>query len=262
MTRLAFKIILTNLLAAFGHMSLLIEHLSFSYENQSILHDLSLTLKTGEISALIGSSGSGKTTLFKLIAGLLPMQKGQILINGSPLSTHNYPLAYMMQQDFLLPWRTVMDNVLLVAELGTSSNRQAYKAFAYQLLEAVGLSHYINAYPDELSGGMRQRVALARSLLLKRPLLLLDEPFGALDVGLREHLYHLLHRIRDQYGTTILLVTHDFRDALALSDHLFLLAEQRIDKEWTLSAALKADFTQIGLLQNELKSLLIYSPNA
>ncbi|WP_068469913.1 ABC transporter ATP-binding protein [Candidatus Protochlamydia phocaeensis] len=243
-------------------MSLVIENLSFSYSNKIILDNLHLSLGQGDIGTLIGASGSGKSTLFKLLAGLLPLHQGSIYINGHSLDSPERTscIAYMMQQDLLLPWRTVLANVMLVAELGLHPNPQALQEEAYRLLDEMGLRPYLNYYPEQLSGGMRQRVSLARSLLQKRPILLLDEPFGALDVGLREHLYQLLHQVRDKYGTTILMVTHDFRDALSLSQHLFLLSQKRIYKKWTLSSDFKSDFIKMGHLQTELQALLNYSP--
>lgn len=241
-------------------MSLRLNNLSFSYSSHVILKDVSLSLKTGEIGTLVGSSGSGKSTLFKLIAGFIPLQQGLVYIMDHPAPLAYQSLAYMTQQDLLLPWRTVLDNVLLIAELGSKAVDMAQmKEEARQLLDDMGLSRYASYYPNELSGGMRQRASLARALLLKKPVLLLDEPFGALDVGLREHLYRLLHHIRDRYHTTILLVTHDFRDAISLSDRLFLLAQRSIHTEWTLSASDKGDFHYVGLLQQTLQNLLHYS---
>jgi len=159
----------------------------------------------------------------------------------------------MTQDDLMLPWRTVLENLLLVGELGRKQqSMDALKQEALRYLEEVGLKGWENAFPDQLSGGMRQRVSLTRALLQKRPLLLLDEPFGALDVGLREQMHTLLRSIREQYGTTILMVTHDFRDALSLSDRIFFLDEGRIGAEWTVSSTLRQDAVAFQSLHNSL----------
>ncbi|WP_075882877.1 ABC transporter ATP-binding protein [Candidatus Protochlamydia sp. W-9] len=238
-------------------MCLIIKNISFSYPNHSLLKNVTLTLKQGEIGTLIGASGSGKSTLFKLLVGLLPLQEGAFYAMDHSQAYEYF--AYMTQQDLLLPWRTVLENVILISELGPkSTNLQEVKEDALKLLTEMGLKKFIHYYPEQLSGGMRQRASLARALLLKKPILLLDEPFGALDTGLREHLYSLLHEIRDKYGTTILLVTHDFRDAISLSDRLFLLAHQHIQKDWILSTDIKSDFTKMNYLQSELRQHLNY----
>ena len=158
-----------------------LEDVHFAYESP-ILKGVSFTLEEGEIAALIGTSGSGKTTLFRLITRLLKPSRG--IIGCSVEAT------YMQQEDLLLPWRTVMQNILLPFELGV--NEGAPIAEARRLLNLVGLEGCADAYPKELSGGMRQRVSLARALLQDRPLMLLDEPFGSLDVLIREQLYLLL----------------------------------------------------------------------
>lgn len=230
-----------------------IKNLSFSFGNTPILQNCTFTLKKGHIGTLIGLSGAGKTTLFKLLTGLVATQNGEIILNGIPAPEGYSQVSYMMQEDMLLPWRTVLGNTLLVAELGAGGNRAKLKEEALHLLHEVGMADCQNMYPHELSGGMRQRVALARALLQKRPLLLLDEPFGALDVALREQMHNLLRQICAKHGTSILLVTHDFRDALSLSDQLFLLCENQITKEWLLPAALREDGAKIGVLQKELQ---------
>lgn len=239
-------------------MTLDVHHLSFSYDQHSILKDVSFCLKKGEIGTIIGASGSGKSTLFKILTGLLEPQKGEILIQGQVIKERSQQIAYMMQEDLLLPWRTVLGNLLLIYELGSSHSEQQEdpKQEALNLLEEMDLLPYVNYYPDELSGGMRQRVSLARALMRKRNLLLLDEPFGALDVGRREHMYRLLHRIQKRYDTTILMVTHDFRDALSLSDRLFWLCQGRIEKEWQISLSARQDFGYMGHLQQEIQQLL------
>ena len=194
-----------------------INNVSFSYGSSTILKDVSMSLKTGEIGTLIGASGSGKSTLFKLLAGLLSPQTGVLSIGGKPQPESYAYVTYMMQEDLLLPWRNVYRNVSLMAELGkTPLNKHSLHSNVLSLLAETEMSGYEEFFPDQLSGGMRQRVALARALMQKRPLLLLDEPFGALDAILREQMYKLLRKIQSKHSTTMLMVTHDFRDALAL----------------------------------------------
>lgn len=201
---------------------LTIEDLHFSYDKKKILKGLFLTLTKGEIVSLVGISGSGKTTLFRLITDLLKPCCGKIDIST--------PLSYMREQDLLLPWRTVMQNLLLPYELG--QKKVISKEWALHILEKVGLKGYEGYFPSELSKGMRQRVSLARALLQNHPLLLLDEPFSALDVLIREELYMLLKN--DFRDKTILLITHDFRDALTLSDRILVLKEGTIGEELIL----------------------------
>lgn len=204
-----------------------VENLTFFYSKLKILDDLNFTIERSEIVALIGVSGSGKTTLFRLMTGIIQPQEGSIFIQNLPLPEGNRWISYMSQEDLLLPWRTVLANVLLVGELGSSCKNDLEQR-ALELLETVGLAGCEKLMPHELSGGMKQRVSLVRALLQDRPLLLLDEPFGPLDVILREELYTLLRRVRNQYGKTILLVTHDFRDAWALADRILILANHHI----------------------------------
>lgn len=203
--------------------------LHFAYPEKQLLKGISFSMHPGEIVALIGMSGSGKTTLFRLITGLLPPLQGEILINGVPRAGSTATLTYMRQEDLLLPWRNCLQNLLLFTELGSKTQKKGeaeQKALA--LLAEVGLEGFGQLFPRELSGGMRQRVSLARALLQNRPLLLLDEPFASLDIIHREQLYSLLRRIRDQDGKTILMVTHDFRDALALADRILVLGVGKI----------------------------------
>lgn len=227
------------------------------YEGRALLQKLSFSLLKGEIATLIGASGSGKTTLLKLITGILKPECGTISVADQPLPTVQSHVAYMMQEDMLLPWRNVLQNMTITAELGRrrASLKSLYEE-ARQLCQEVELTGCEEMYPNELSGGMRQRVALARALLLKRPLLLLDEPFGSLDVSLREQMYLLLRRIQQKYGTTILMVTHDFRDALSLSDRILLLSNQTISKEWTIHPSMRHDPHAEGVLLREMRQAL------
>ncbi|NGX55723.1 MAG: Glycine betaine transport ATP-binding protein OpuAA [Chlamydiae bacterium] len=211
----------------------------FAYESKKLLNGISFELSKSEIVSLIGLSGSGKTTLFRLISGLISPDQGIILIDGQQLPEGAELITYMHQKDLLLPWRNVVENMLLFSELGRRNEKKNLENEALVLLERMGLKGCENLYPDELSGGMKQRVALARALLQNRPILLLDEPFGSLDVIVREELYGLLTDIRKNYGKTILLVTHDFRDALTLSDRILLLSEGRISHQFEIEESQK-----------------------
>jgi len=185
-----------------------ISNLSFSYGDRTVLNSVSFLVKRGEKVALVGPSGSGKTTLFHLIAGLLKANSGHVAVGE--------PLTYMMQDDLLLPWRTVLDNVLLVAELAGEKPKDK----ALKILADVGLGGWERQYPKHLSGGMRQRVALARALLMERPFLILDEPFGSVDTACRKELHHLIHALCAQYNLTLMFITHDLDDAKALADRI------------------------------------------
>lgn len=237
---------------------LAVDNLSFSFASHQILKDLSLNLAQGEIGTLIGSSGSGKTTLFRLLTGILPPQIGTISIAGHTLPSAKHYAAYMMQEDLLLPWRTIIDNMTLPGEIGPSPlPRGSLLRNARICLSEVGLGDWENAYPRHLSGGMRHRVSLARALLQKRPLLLLDEPFASLDVNLREQMHGLLREIRTQHGTTILMITHDFRDALSLSDRIFMLAQGQIAREWSITSPMRENPASIQQLCEEIRDAFI-----
>lgn len=217
-----------------------IQNLSFSFGRQKIFNDLSMTLEPCEIVTLIGSSGSGKTTLFKILTGILNPEQGSLTFTSDPLES----ISYMTQEDLLLPWRTVLSNLLLLSELGPINKKQKtgiQEAEALEILSEMGLENYADVYPEQLSGGMRQRVSLARALLQKRPLLFLDEPFGSLDVVMREQIYGLLRKIKDKLGCTILMVTHDFHDAICLSDRILLMHDGRIHKSWVIENGSRED---------------------
>jgi NitT/TauT family transport system ATP-binding protein len=231
-----------------------VEDLSFYYEGQWLLKNLSFQIKKGEIATLIGASGSGKTTLFKLVTGILKPHKGSISVAGQTVSKGHGNVAYMMQEDLLLPWRTALNNLILISELGkVTKSKESALAQAKQLLQEMEMSQCADLFPHQLSGGMRQRVSLARALMHKKPLLLLDEPFNALDVILREQMYVLLRNMRKKLQTTILLVTHDFRDALSLSDHIFLLKNSCISREWHITDDMRNDPHESVRVLNEMR---------
>lgn len=212
-----------------------IQSLSFSYPAHPVIKQLCLHVNKGEIVSILGRSGCGKTTLFRLLSGLEKAQTGSLSIQGHAHPRANSFVSYMMQNDLLLPWRTCLDNVLLLEELGLSppknqTNQQKAKA----LLKKLKLSSFLYHYPHELSGGMRQRVSFARCLLQDRPLLLLDEPFGALDFTTRQEMYSLIKNLREQQEKTIVLITHDLNDAISLSDKIFYLNNGKLCREWVV----------------------------
>ncbi len=228
-----------------------IKNLFFSYKDKVIIKNLNLFLEPGKIASLIGSSGSGKTTLFRLLTGIITSEKGCFTIDSPDAP------SYMTQQDLLLPWRTVLENIMLVSELGKKkSDKAAVRKEAMELLADMGLEEYRDQLPSRLSGGMRQRVSLARALIQKSPLLLLDEPFASLDVSMREQMYELLRKLRAKYNTTILMVTHDFRDALSLSDHIFYLSGGEIKEEWEINQEKRADNGYFGELFTSLRNTM------
>lgn len=188
-----------------------------------VLAGVDLAVRAGEFAALIGPSGSGKSSLFNVIAGLDRPTGGQVLIDGQPALGHNDLVGYLPQKDLLFPWRTVAANAALGLEVQGVGRKQA-RAQVAGLLEEFGLGGFELAYPAQLSGGMRQRAALLRTVAMDRPVLLLDEPFGALDSLTRTQMQLWLAGMCDRFGWTVLLVTHDIREAVFLADTVHVLS--------------------------------------
>ena len=189
------------------------------------LERLDLHIAPGEFVSLLGPSGAGKSTVLNLVAGLESPDEGRVSVAGVDVGRSGAapPIAYMQQKDLLLPWRTVWDNVLLGPELRSGAERERLSGRARALLAEFGLEGFAAAWPAELSGGMRQRAALIRTLLCEQPVLLLDEPFGALDAITRGRLQRHLARLWRELNKTVLLVTHDVDEALLLSTRVLLL---------------------------------------
>ncbi len=188
-----------------------------------VLDSLSLQAGRGEFVVLIGPSGSGKSTIFNLITGLLRPDAGDIRLDGESIVGRTGRVGYMPQRDLLLPWRSVLDNVILGPELAGRS-RQESRARAKALLPRFGLDGFGDAYPAALSGGMRQRAALLRTFLCERDVLLLDEPFGALDALTRGDLQTWLLDVWAEFRPTILFITHDIQEAVLLADRVLVLS--------------------------------------
>jgi NitT/TauT family transport system ATP-binding protein len=187
------------------------------------LRDVSFEIRQGELVSLIGPSGCGKTTLLYCISGLEPLVDGRILLDGSPVEgPRSGEVGLVFQKAVLLGWRTVMDNVLLPIEV-FGRPRATYVARARHLIDLVGLTGFADALPAKLSGGMQQRAAIVRSLIFEPRVLLMDEPFGALDAQTREHMNLLLLRVWEATRTTIVFVTHDLEEAAFLSDRVVVL---------------------------------------
>ncbi|MCB0122232.1 MAG: ABC transporter ATP-binding protein [Caldilineaceae bacterium] len=190
------------------------------------LSHIVLTVQAGEFVCLLGPSGSGKSTLLRIIGGLLPADSGTVSLLGERLSEPHPDIGFVFQGANLMPWRTVLNNVLLPAEVQRGTVAEADCARARALLTLVGLHDFVNAYPQQLSGGMKQRVVLARTLFQRPKLLLMDEPFGALDALTRERLNLELLRIYEEHRMTVLMVTHSIPEAVFLADRVVVLSER------------------------------------
>ncbi|MET9208797.1 ABC transporter ATP-binding protein [Streptomyces bacillaris] len=187
------------------------------------LSDISLDVAPGEFVAIVGPSGCGKSTLLKLVAGLLTASSGEVLLGGERVKGPRHDIGYVFQRAALLEWRSALRNILLQAEMRRMPSARA-RARADELIRMTGLTGFEDAYPHELSGGMQQRVALCRALLHEPPVLLMDEPFGALDALTREQLNTELNRIWRTTGTTVLLVTHSISEAVYLADRVVVMS--------------------------------------
>jgi len=187
---------------------------------------IDLVVEPGEVVTVLGPSGSGKTTLLRLVAGLVAPTSGEVIVDGRPPAEARAAkrIGFVPQRPALLPWRTVAQNARLLLDVNRGVGRAP--ASPLELLAEVGLTDFLDAYPHELSGGMQQRVALARALALGAPLLLMDEPFAALDEITREDMRHLLAAVCEPLATTVLFVTHSLAEAVFLSDRVAVLSSR------------------------------------
>ena len=198
-------------------------HVRKSWQQVTALQNFSLDIAAGELVVLVGSSGCGKSTLLRMLIGLEPVTQGEIRINGEPVRGVGKERGIVFQEPRLFPWLTVIDNVMLgLADEKLSRGMKRQRALA--MLERVQLQEFAYALPARLSGGMAQRVAIARGLIARPQILMLDEPFGALDALTRHTLQQELLHIHRSTGTTTLLVTHDVEEAVALADRVVVLS--------------------------------------
>jgi NitT/TauT family transport system ATP-binding protein len=187
------------------------------------LKQISFDIEEGEFVTVVGPSGCGKSTLLKILTGTLKKSSGQILVSGNELDGPSRDIGIVFQAPVLLPWRTVLENVMLPVEL-QRRDRTIFKEKAKRLLDLVGLSEFATKYPNELSGGMQQRVGICRALVHDPALLLMDEPFGALDAMTREQMNMELLRIWSENRKTVLLVTHSIPEAIFLADRVIVMS--------------------------------------
>ncbi|APH05611.1 ABC transporter ATP-binding protein [Bacillus weihaiensis] len=232
------------------------QHVSFTYtgNENSLLEKVNLTINEGEFVSIIGPSGSGKSTLFKLITGLEQPTEGDIFINEVLAANRLGQVGYMPQQDLLLPWRTILENATLPLEIKGVKKREA-STQVLPLLEEFGLKGVENKYPSELSGGMKQRVSFLRTIVNGTPLLLLDEPFSALDAITKLSMQEWLLAQWQKRKKTILFITHDVNEALFLSDRLFIITETPVKQLKEVKVPLKRPRTLKDLNQPEVISV-------
>jgi NitT/TauT family transport system ATP-binding protein len=222
----------------------------------SVLEDINLTIDDGELVCLLGPSGCGKTTLLRLIAGLDQPSSGEIIANGEKVTKPSGDRAVIFQQYSLFPWLTVLQNVTFGLEMTNKGAKEENVAAAERYLTSVGLIDFKDSYPHELSGGMKQRVAIIRSLLNHSPILLMDEPFSALDMQNRHKLQSQLIGVWKRFENTIVFVTHDVDEAVYLADKIVIMGKNpgRIDKiiEVDMERPRKRDSEEFIALQESI----------
>ena len=200
-----------------------VKNLSYSFGNNPILKDINIHVNENEMVAIVGSSGVGKSTLFNLIAGVLKKQIGEITINGS--NDYIGKVAYMLQKDLLFEHKTIINNVILPLIIAKVNKKKALEE-GNKILKQFNLDKYANKYPQQLSGGMRQRVALIRTYMFKRKIFLLDEAFSALDAITKKELHKWYLDLKKEFYLTTLLITHDIEEAVFLSDRIYILGNK------------------------------------
>lgn len=216
------------------------KHMWKEYGDNVVLEDLSLTVKKGEFVTLVGASGCGKTTFLKLLLGIENITRGQLLLDGETLSDEpDEHRGIVFQRYSVYPHLNVVENVMLGEELAASpllgrtfgAKRKAIRQRSIEMLEKVGLGHAVDKYPTELSGGMQQRLAIAQALIKNPDVLLLDEPFGALDPGIRTDMHNLILDIWKETKITIFMITHDLKEGFELGTRLLVFDKYRIDPD-------------------------------
>ena len=223
-----------------------------------VLEDISFDIAPGGFTAVVGPSGCGKSTLTKLVSGLLKPDAGRVILDGKPVTSPRPTVGMAFQNPVLLEWRSILRNVLLPLEIvrGHGLSREAAEARAHELLALVGLSGFEDKRPSELSGGMRQRASLCRALIHRPSVLILDEPFGALDAFTREDLWQIMFKLRIEQKVTCMLITHDLRESMFLADDVVVLSDRPAGIQHRLTVPLGNDRTIEDLYKPEIVECL------
>lgn len=239
-----------------------LKQLEKSFNEARIIKGIDLEVSEGEFVVFVGPSGCGKSTLIKLVSGLRPPTAGRLAVHGRQVMKPRGDVGIVFQSPVLLPWRTILDNVMLPIDV-LKQDQAAGRERAHELLKLVGLGGFEKAYPNELSGGMQQRAAIARALVYDAPLLLMDEPFGALDALTREQMNSELQRIWSASGKTVIFITHSIPEAVFLADRIVVMSprpgrvlkviDNPIPRMRTLDDMLRPEF---GTLVREIRGLL------
>lgn len=230
---------------------LILSNVSKSYNNTLVLEDINIKVNEGELVTILGPSGSGKSTIFNIITNLTQKDNGSVYIDGK--------ISYMQQKDLLLPYKTIIDNVSLPLILNKENKKNAQEIVRPYFKE-FGLEGYEDKYPSELSGGMKQRANFLRTFINSNDLMLLDEPFGALDSITKTNMQKWLLNVRERFNSTIILITHDIEEAITLSDRIYLISQKpsSIKAEFILEDKRKYEFGSSDYikLKKEIISLL------
>ncbi|MGG7646126.1 ABC transporter ATP-binding protein [Rhodovulum sp. YNF3179] len=222
-----------------------------------VLNDLNIFLPEGGFTAVVGPSGCGKSTLTRLIAGLMRPDSGTVWIGSDEIKAPRKTVGMAFQNPVLLEWRTILANVMLPLEIvAPGMARKDREARARELLAEVGLEGFEDKRPSELSGGMRQRASLCRALVHRPEVLILDEPFGALDAFTREDLWQTMHALRREEKFTCLLITHDLRESVFLADEIVVLSGRPAHAQYVMPSALPRDRTLDSLFTEQATEML------
>ncbi len=215
-----------------------VRNVSFGYDERQIISNVDIELKDNELVSLLGVSGSGKSTLFNIIAGLLKPDAGKVIYRGEDITGKSGIISYSFQKDLLLPYMTIEENVALPLLIKKEKKSKALVK-ANEMLKEFKLDAYAKKYPKELSGGMRQRIALLRTYLFSKDVSLLDEPFSALDAITKDEMHDWYMNMRRKYKTSTIFITHDVDEAILLSDRIYILGDGSIKTEIKIETSVR-----------------------